>query len=198
MTSGRQRNKRGHGDRLRGEILDAAHEVLVATERESAVTIRAVAREAGIAAQSCYLHFATRDALLWALYEREFERLRAELAAAAADGETPRERLRSCAQAYCAYGETEPGAYGLLFQSRGVAEHAWGDRLPGQPLVELWVGLVGETIGSATAASEAAIDLWAALHGAVTLRRDLPAFAWPTAREETVDRLLARILPASA
>lgn len=198
MTSGRQRNKRGHGDRLRGEILDAAHEVLVATERESAVTIRAVARQAAIAAQSCYLHFDTRDELLWALYEREFDRLRAELAAAAERGDTPHGRLRSCAQAYCAYAEIEPGAYGLLFQSRGVAEHAWGDRLPGQPLVDLWIGLVGDAIGSASDVSTAAIDLWAALHGTVTLRRDLPAFTWPTAREDAVDRLLSRILPASA
>lgn len=198
MASARQRNRRGQGDRLRGEILDAAHDVLVASERESAVTIRAVARQAGIAPQSCYLHFSTRDELLWALYEREFGRLRAVLEAVVTAGDAPRERLRACAHAYCAFAEDEPGAYGLLFQSRGVAEHAWDQRLPGQPLVDLWVGLVGDAVSDAHDATVVATDLWSALHGTVALRRDLPAFSWPTSRELAVDRLLAALVPTIA
>lgn len=160
------------------------------------MTIRAVARQAGIAAQSCYLHFGSRDELLWALYEQEFGRLHALLTEAALLGETPQQRLRACAQAYCTFAEDEPGAYGLLFQSRGVADHAWDDRLPGQPLADVWVRLVADCLGPAPDPTAVAVDLWAALHGTVTLRRHLPAFDWPGTRQESVDRLIATVVPS--
>ena len=190
----RQRNRRGQGGRLRQEILDAAHEILLESGHEAAVTIRGVARQAGIAAQSCYLHFATRDQLLWALYEREFEQLRALLAEASTEGGTPAERLRACARAFCAYAVDEPGAYGLLFQARGVAEHAWGEGLPGQPTIDLWIGLVADCVGADRDAATVATDLWAALHGSASLRRDLPAFVWPGTQDEAVDRLIEALV----
>lgn len=197
MQEERQRNRRGQGGRLRAEILDAAHEVLVASGNEAAVTIRGVARQAGIAAQSCYLHFASRDELLWALYEREFERLQAVLSEAASTEASPRGRLRACALAYCAYAFDEPGAYALLFQTRGVALHDWEERLPGQPTAQLWTALVAACLDSDRDAVVVASDLWAALHGAASLRRDLPAFAWPGTMDEAVDRLIHALVGAS-
>lgn len=194
MREERQRNRRGQGGRLREEILDAAHQVLVASGHEAAVTIRGVARQAGIAAQSCYLHFASRDDLLWALYDREFERLQALLSDAARAGASPRERLRACARAYCAYAVDEPGAYALLFQTRGVADHDWGTRLPGQPTAELWTTLVAECLDTDQDPATAATDLWAILHGAASLRRDLPAFPWPGTTGEAVDRLIDAVV----
>jgi len=44
----RQPNRRGEGVRLRSEILAAAAKILDATGDESAVTLRAVARAAGL------------------------------------------------------------------------------------------------------------------------------------------------------
>lgn len=73
-----------------------------------------------------------------------------------------------------------------------------GSAPPGQPLVDLWFGLVGDTVSDAHDATVVATDLWSALHGTVALRRDLPAFAWPTTRESAVDRLLAALVPTDA
>ena len=39
-----------------------------------------------------------------------------------------------------------------------------------------------------------ATELWAALHGSVTLRRDLPAFTWPAGQEESIDRFIRVLL----
>lgn len=194
MANERRRNKRGQGGRLREEILDAAHALLVETGSEASVTIRGVARQAGIAPQSCYLQFTTRDDLLWALYGREFERLRTVLEQAADDSEPPLERLRSRSRAYCAYALDEPGAYALLFQTRGVAEHAWEGLLPGKATIDLWVETVAACLDADRDAYRIATDLWAALHGSVTLRRDLPAFAWPAAQEENIDRFIRVLL----
>lgn len=198
MASERQRNRRGQGDRLREEILDAAHALLVESGGEGSVTIRGVARKAGIAPQSCYLHFATRDDLLWALYGRQFERLHAFLEAAADDREPPLEKLRARSRAYCAFAMDEPGTYALLFQTRGIAEHAWDGRLPGQATIDLWVDTVAACLDTDSDALMTATELWASLHGSVTLRRDLPAFAWPAGQEETIDRFIKALVAPAA
>lgn len=190
MTSGRQRNRRGEGAQLREEILDAAHAVLSARGDEAAVTLRAVARQAGIAAQSCYLHFATRDDLLWALHEREFGALRAALESAGTPDDTPLDRLRARCRAYAAYAEALPGSYGLLFGGRGAAHHAWGGRLPGEPTSALWIDTVAECVDGGTDPDVVAADLWAGLHGTIALRRSLPAFPWPGDLGTAIDRLI--------
>lgn len=190
MNSGRQRNRRGQGDQLRKEILDAAHAVLSTHGDEAAVTLRGVARQAGIAAQSCYLHFATRDDLLWALHEREFAALRAVLESAGEPDDTPLDRLRARCRAYAAYAQARPGPYGLLFGGRGAVDHAWGGELPGEPTSALWTSTVAECMDDGTDPGVVAADLWAGLHGTIALRRSLPAFPWPGDLDAAIDRLI--------
>lgn len=194
MTRERQRNKRGEGSQLREEILDAAHAVLSTRDDESGVTLRAVARQAGIAAQSCYRHFDTRDDLLWALHEREFAALRAALEGASTPDATPLDRLRARCLAYAAYAHTHPGPYGLLFGGRGAEHHEWGGRLPGDPTSALWVSTVAECVGEGADAHAVAADLWAGLHGTIVLRRSLPAFPWPGDLETAIDRLIDALI----
>lgn len=190
MTNKRQRNRRGEGSQLREEILDAAYAVLSTHGDETAVTLRAVARQAGIAAQSCYLHFATRDDLLWALHEREFTALRAALESAGTPDDTPLDRLRARCSAYAVYAEARPGPYGLLFGGRGTADHAWDGQLPGDPTSAMWIDTVAECVGDAADPEMVAADLWAGLHGAIMLRRSMPAFPWPGDLDAAIDRLI--------
>ena len=68
---------------LRGEILSAAAQILDATGDENAVTLRAVARAAGISAPSIYAHFPNRQAILLALVQDAFNDLTDHLRAAA-------------------------------------------------------------------------------------------------------------------
>ena len=68
----RSRNARGEGEKLRGEIIDAAVKVLSALGPEDPFSLRSVARAANIAAPSIYIHFADRNVLLLAVLEKLF------------------------------------------------------------------------------------------------------------------------------
>ena len=58
------------GSRLTGEIVSSALALIERTGSDEAVTLRAVAREVGIAAPSIYAHFADRDAIVMAAVVR--------------------------------------------------------------------------------------------------------------------------------
>src|SRR5688572_3595144 len=68
----RFRNPRGEGEKLRGEIIDAAVKVLSALGPEDPFSLRSVAKMAKIAAPSVYIHFADRNVLLLAVLEKLF------------------------------------------------------------------------------------------------------------------------------
>jgi AcrR family transcriptional regulator len=81
--TGRRRNRRGEGGRLRDELIEAARELLQTVSSESDISIRAVTRAAGAAPQSFYLQFASIDELLFHVYALEFDSLRQALVRAA-------------------------------------------------------------------------------------------------------------------
>src|SRR5215469_8594971 len=70
----RQRNPRGQGERLRDDIVEAASRLL-ADPAAPPLTLRAVAREAGVAATSVYLHFDDIQSLILAVADRRFGEL---------------------------------------------------------------------------------------------------------------------------
>ncbi|MFH8616320.1 TetR/AcrR family transcriptional regulator [Streptomyces sp. NPDC017979] len=137
-TSARTRNPWGEGDRLRGEILDAASRLLSGLDGEDALTIRGVARALGIAPASIYQHFSDRAALVQGLLEYEYERLGAAMREADARvGEADAvDRIRAQAHAYCSFALENPGLYRLMMNLG--AQRAEADQRPeGGPLVEL-------------------------------------------------------------
>ena len=71
----RQRNARGQGARLTEDIVTGALALIERAGSDEAVTLRAVAREVGIAAPSIYAHFADRDAIVMAVTVRVFDEL---------------------------------------------------------------------------------------------------------------------------
>jgi AcrR family transcriptional regulator len=116
----RVRNRWGEGDRLRAEILEAASRLLSELDDDDGLTIRGVARAAGIAPASIYPHFGDRDALMDGLLAHEHDRLRAQLevaAAATADAD-PVESVRAQLRAYCTFAVANPGHYRILFRRR--------------------------------------------------------------------------------
>jgi len=74
MTKPRQRNPRGQGERLRDDIIEAASRLL-ADPAAPPLTLRAVAREVGVAATSVYLHFDDIESLILAVADRLFTEL---------------------------------------------------------------------------------------------------------------------------
>jgi AcrR family transcriptional regulator len=183
MDSRRTRNRRGEGGRLRGELVSAASKLLETISGEDALSLRAVARQAGVAPQSVYLHFADRRELMTAVYAVRFGELSAELtsAAATAGADTPSARLAAICHAYCDYGLRHPGRYRVLFGTAGTP--GWEPQaMPGLATWDLFRTAVHVCLDPATddaSADQTAVCIWAALHGLLTLRRDRPSFPWP-------------------
>ena len=85
----RTRARRGEGEQLRDDIVEAATTLLLSTGNEEAVTIRAVARAVGVTPPSIYLHFADKNALLMAVCRQTFEHLDEHIEAAVAGVDDP-------------------------------------------------------------------------------------------------------------
>jgi AcrR family transcriptional regulator len=203
-TDGRRvRNRRGEGDRLRTELVEAASRLLETVEGEETLSLRAVTREVGAAPQSLYLHFADKRALMRAVYEARFgellDRLRTaadDAARAAAPAKAPRARLAAICHAYCAYGTANPGPYRVLFGTAGVPGLG-PDDMPGMDAFGLLRDAVAGCVPRARAdrVTPAAVCVWAALHGMVTLRTTRPGFPWPPA-DDLIDLTVTAYVPA--
>jgi AcrR family transcriptional regulator len=104
-----------HGD-LHEALLRAAEQVL---ERDglAGLTLRAVAREAGVSHAAPTHHFGDLTGLLSELAAIGFRQFGAAMAAARASAATLPERGMASAKAYVAYAQAHPGMYGLMFRS---------------------------------------------------------------------------------
>jgi AcrR family transcriptional regulator len=194
---GRQRNRRGEGERLRAEIVAAAKRLL-ADQPVDALSLRAVAREAGISPPALYLHFTDRRALVWAVLEDRFAELARHTAAAAdaAADQGASGRLRAWCLAYCHYGLAHPGHYRLLFESWNAQRVELPlDQLPGHTLYQGALAVLRQAGVDEHDLRETATLLWAGLHGLVSLRINKPSFGWPPIAR-LVDGLLDRLIGA--
>lgn len=191
----RARNPRGQGARLRDEIVAAAGRLLDDAGRDDAITLRAVAREVGIAAPSIYPHFADRDAIVTAVVDESFDDLICAIQRATASAQEPVERLRAGCQGYLDYARTAPHRYGLLFTNPRTYERAESrENDPGAAAFNLLVEAIQACIDAGRSASTDAFGdataLWAGLHGYATLRAARPEFSWPAGTAVT-DHLIA-------
>src|SRR5215217_5217974 len=100
-----------HGD-LRSALVRSALELLRAHGPE-ALTLRAVARAAGVSQAAPYRHFADRRALVAAVAEEGFRRLHAELLAAVQASPGPR-GFREIALAYVRFARENPAEYRVM------------------------------------------------------------------------------------
>lgn len=204
MTTPRVRNRRGEGDRLRDELVAAAAALLEEEPADDGPSLRAVARRAGIAPQSLYLHFPDKGRLLGAVCETRFAELADDLAAAT--GRTPTARLRAMCLAYCRFAERRPRQYRVMF-TEPVQPADPGSRLlalstfdaavracTGEQPAAVPAGSAGSAGSAASGVSVTTLCLWAALHGMVLLRQDRAGVPWPPI-EQLVDALLAAHLP---
>ncbi|MBT9488199.1 MAG: TetR/AcrR family transcriptional regulator [Rubrivivax sp.] len=186
---------------LRQRILDTSRALLDA-EGVAALSLREVARRAGVTHQAPYHHFADREAILAELVTEGFQRLADRLAKpndnAARDGRHA--TLVASGEAYVGYALDHPGVFRIMFrpdlcdQARFPAAVAAGARGHGEllRLVHLLHG---------AAASPALASLyWAQVHGLACLLIDGPlGQALPTrrARLAHVRETMARFADAT-
>jgi AcrR family transcriptional regulator len=165
------------------------------TGSAEAVTLRAVAREVGIAAPSIYAHFPDRDAVLMAVGVRVFGELTEAIKHGRdSAGREPASRLVAGCEAYVAFGLEHPARYRVLFSGRRMPAPDYRKPVPigpdGRPLLEYgaetFALLVQDIEDCVTAGVSASTDpvadataVWVAMHGTVSLRTALPRFPWP-------------------
>ncbi len=117
-TVRRSRSPRGQGEQLREEILLAAERLLIETNDESALSIRAIANAVGVTPPSIYLHFSDRNDLVFAVCERQAKEIDMVMERAAAEGSDPWDRVRRRGLAYLRWGLANPEHYRILMMSR--------------------------------------------------------------------------------
>src|SRR5713101_8257306 len=106
-----------HHGALRDALLEAAERVLE-RDRLSGLTLRAVAREAGVSHAAPTHHFGDLTGLVSELAAIGFRQFNAAMAAAgAAAGPALMEKALARAKAYVAYAQAHPGMYGLMFRT---------------------------------------------------------------------------------
>jgi AcrR family transcriptional regulator len=105
-----------HHGALRDALLSAAERVL---ERDglAGLTLRAVAREAGVSHAAPTHHFGDLTGLVSELAAIGFRQFNAAMAAAGAAGTMPLEKAMARAKTYVAYAQAHPGMYGLMFRT---------------------------------------------------------------------------------
>src|SRR5918997_837619 len=99
----RERNPQGEGARLRDELIAAAGRLLARDGDVDALSLRGVAREAGVAAPSVYLHFASKGDLLRAFVGSHFAARQRAIETSVPSGYAPASRLLAGCLAYCRY-----------------------------------------------------------------------------------------------
>lgn len=115
-TAGSSQDAPYHHGALRDALLEAAERVL---ERGGlpGLTLRAVAREAGVSHAAPTHHFGDLTGLLSELAAIGFRQFNTAMVAAAATGTMPLEKAVAHAKAYVAFARAHPGMYGLMFRT---------------------------------------------------------------------------------
>src|SRR5476649_2586869 len=98
-----------HGDLSRA-LVDAARRILEA-EGAAALSLRAVAREAGVSPAAPYHHFKDKTELLEAVAHEGWDMLDAALAAAKANAASPAEAMNDLGVAYVCFARDNPALY---------------------------------------------------------------------------------------
>jgi AcrR family transcriptional regulator len=115
-SAGAGENARYHHGALRAALLEAAQLVL---ERDgvAGLTLRAVARQAGVSHAAPTHHFGDLGGLVSELAAIGFRQFNTAMAATSIAGATPVEMGLAQAKAYVAYAQAHPGMYGLMFRT---------------------------------------------------------------------------------
>jgi AcrR family transcriptional regulator len=149
-----------HGD-LRNALLDAARKIL---EEESLgqLSLRAVARRAGVSHAAPYRHFPNHESLLVELAVEGFVELRKELQSSGNPNDSEPDRIAKIGAAYMRFVVRRPELTSLMF----------GPQLPNRdafPELGVAADAIGTEIGAALHDSALGLAVWAAVHGLAML-----------------------------
>jgi AcrR family transcriptional regulator len=132
-----------HHGHLRATLLAEAERTL-RDDGIEALSLRELARQAGVSHAAPRRHFADRQALLDALAEAGFTRLSTEVRGAIDDaGDEYRSRLRAAAAAYVRFATRDAALMELMFSAKNAAS-ATGTREAAARLFRMFGDLIGQ------------------------------------------------------
>ncbi|GAA5707081.1 TetR family transcriptional regulator [Streptomyces avermitilis] len=156
------------GTGLRARLIEAGVD-LVAKEGANALSLREIARRAGVSHGAPRRYFPTHLALLSAIARRGFAELAERATAAVGDGgASPRAQLASLGRVYLDFALDNRGMYELMFRHDLLESNRLGLRDTSLPLFGVLVDLVARARPGADARAVAG-SLWANLHGIAQL-----------------------------
>jgi AcrR family transcriptional regulator len=158
----------------RARILTEAQEV-VTEQGASAVTMRGVAARVGVTPMALYRHFRNREALLGAIVEEAQATFLHHLQRAMAEP-TAAGRLFASGQQYLAFALGHPRRYAVLFMEvrlvapvAATGDCAWQNAATFRFLVDRIRDCGAEGVLRVDDPEEAALTVWAHVHGLVSL-----------------------------
>ncbi|MGY8668694.1 WHG domain-containing protein [Bradyrhizobium sp. UFLA05-109] len=195
-----------HHGALREALLKAAESVL---ERDglAGLTLRAVAREAGVSHAAPTHHFGDLTGLVSELAAVGFRQFNAAMASACDVARTPLEQALARPKAYVAYAQAHPGMYGIMFRTERLdysrpslheAAHASFAGLANAIGAMRQERITGDTLTLDQAAAIA--RAWSMVHGFTMLLLDgrLEDILGRLPKGTTAEQLLEAILKSAA
>lgn len=156
-----------HGD-LRAACLRAARELLE-EDGSAGLSLRAVARRAGVSATAPYRHYADRDALVSAVAAQGYRELAGHLLAAHPSPTTPDE-LAAVAVAYVRFALDHPALFRVMFAE--PCDPNSEERVAATAAISAYVhGIVRGAFPDADA-DALSTTVWALVHGLAFLHLD--------------------------
>ncbi len=164
-----------HGD-LKNSLIEAGIEIL-ANEGVGGLSLRKVARKAGVSHAAPYAHFADKQALIAAIASEGHRRIYERLMAIRADyANEPLLLLVRSAWAYVRFGLEFPDYYKVTFSGTIENEHSYPDFMEiSQRNIQLLKTVIEQCRNAGILQTEEidseiqAISLWGQLHGLVSL-----------------------------
>jgi AcrR family transcriptional regulator len=156
-----------HGD-LRAALIQAAIELLQ-EGGETALSLRAVARRAGVSPAAPYRHYADREALLSAIAAVGYQELAQRLAVAHPSPSTP-EQLANVAIAYVQFALDQPALFRIMFGEPCDRDN--DERVAATAAVSQYVRAIVQRTFPDADADALATAIWALVHGLAFLHLD--------------------------
>ncbi len=178
----RQRYARGEGDRLRQDLLESAAELMATHGDIESVSLRAVARHAGVSATAVYRHFDDHLDLLRQSVEYCWINFRDVLVASRESSPDPFAAFREMGEAYIRFALARPGQYRVLFSNR--IDVGPTNESAGQSAFQLLIDIVAEmlaALGDDRDPFFVAVQVHTWIHGIVDLCGGHPDMDWPSA-----------------
>lgn len=156
-----------HGD-LRAACVRAALELLE-EEGTTALSLRAVARRAGVSPTAPYRHYPDRDALVSAVAAVGYRELADHLAAAHPSPSTPDE-LAAVAVAYVRFALERPALFRVMFGE--PCDRDTGERVAATTAISEYLGAIVARSFPGSDPGSMSTAIWALVHGLAVLHLD--------------------------